>query len=764
MRVVTSHIGQPMPRHEDDRLLRGEGQFVDDLHTEGLLHARFVRSTIAHGTITRLGVQEAAEVDSVVTVLTAADLELAELTPPIDTPGAVQIGRPILAEHRVRFVGEPVAVVIARDAYAAEDAAELVDIEIDPLDVVTDPTDSDPPALLHEPSNVLYEGHFSHGAVDEAFTGADIVLERRLRSPRQTGLPIEPRGMMVEPNEDGLQVHASTQSPHMLRRAISELLGLSTEEIRVRCPDIGGGFGLKAHVYPEEIAVAAAARWVNRPVKWTEDRADNLAAACHARDQHITVRVAAQADGRLRALDADVTCDVGAYGVYAHGHLLEAMGTPSMIPGPYRLDTYRFRSRAVATNKCPEGAYRGVGLPVATFVHERVMDLIANATGIDQAEVRRRNLIRPDELPYRSVTGQTYDGGDYPAALETALKAIGYRDFAARQQDAFRSGRRIGLGLAAYVEHTAVNSTVFRGRGMRGLSGFDEAHVTLDASGQARVWTTLPSIGQGLTTTFAQMTADELGLPIEAVTVEAVDTGIGDLDGNGTFASRSAVSGGGAIATTCDELVRRLKDDAAARLEIAADDLRITDGQVQVVGSPQHTIDIAALTAAAPDRYQVSRRFDPPTVVYPYGVHACIIEIDDVAGQVRLERYVVAEDCGRVINPLVADGQVRGAVVQGLAGALFESFDYDESGQPQTTSLMDYLVPTAGEFVPVEIHHLEVPAHDAPHGAKGVGESGTLAPGAAVANAVGNALEVDCDSLPVRPEWIRAAAREEIPA
>ncbi|MEK6443955.1 xanthine dehydrogenase family protein molybdopterin-binding subunit [Pseudonocardia sp. T1-2H] len=766
-RGTDTYVGRPVARREDAALLRGAGTFVDDLQVDGLLHLRFVRSPYAHAAVREVRTAEAAALDGVVDVVLAGDLGLPDLTPPLDNASAVEIGRPVLADRLLRFVGEPYAVVVAVDPYVAEDAAELVELDAAALPAVVDPLESATraPALLHQPhaTNVLYEHTFEDGPVDAAFGEAAVVIERRLRSPRQTAVPMEPRGILVEPHAGGLRVHASTQSPHMLHRAIAEYLGIATADVSVVCPDVGGGFGLKAHVYPEEIAAAALALRLGRPVKWIEDRADNLTSACHARDQLINVRLAADGDGRLLALDVDIVCDIGAYGVFAHGHLLEAMGTPSMIPGPYRLDAYRFRSRAVATNKCPEGAYRGVGLPVATFVHERVMDLIAAATGVDRVEVRRRNLIAAADMPYLSITGQRYDSGDYAAALDAALAAVDYPGFAAVQREALREGRLLGLGVAAYVEYCAVGSAVFARRGMRGLAGFDEAHVTLADDGAATVWTTLPAAGQGLATTFAQLAADELGIPMERVTVAPVDTAVAGLNGNGTFASRSAVSGGGAIVLTCQEIVRRLREDASELMEIAVDDVEVVDGRVRVIGSPGNAVEVGEVVARAPaGRYALTRRFDPPQVVYPYGVHACIVEVDPASGRVRLDRYIVAEDCGRVINPLVADGQVRGAVAQGLAGALFESFVYDGEGQPMTTSLMDYLVPTAGEFIPVELHHLAVPVPDSPTGAKGVGESGTLAPGAAVANAVANALGAECNSLPVGLDWARAAARSRL--
>jgi carbon-monoxide dehydrogenase large subunit len=389
-----------------------------------------------------------------------------------------------------------------------------------------------------------------------------------------------------------------------------------------------------------------------------------------------------------------------------------------------------------------------------------VMDAVAAHAGLNRAEVRRRNLLTSDELPYVSVTNQRYDSGDYPRALTMALEAIGYDAFAAEQAAARRDGRLIGLGLACYVEYTGVNSKVFGGRGMRAIPGFDSAHVRLDEEGRAVLWTTLPSAGQGVGTTFAQIAADALRLPFEAVTVARADTAVGGLRGTGTFASRSAMAGGGAIDAASGEILQRLRDDAADALEIAPEDLVVADGRISVRGAPAHGLSFGELVRRAPEaRYRVSASFDPPAVTYPYGTHACRVEIDPDTGRVIVDRYVVVDDCGRVINPLIVAGQIHGAVAQGLAGALYETLAYDEDGQLQTSSLLDYLVPTAVEIPRMELNHLEIPAPESPNGTKGVGEGGTLAPGAAVANAVGDALRVECNALPVRPEWVRRAAQ-----
>jgi carbon-monoxide dehydrogenase large subunit len=536
---------------------------------------------------------------------------------------------------------------------------------------------------------------------------------------------------------------------------LAEVLDVPRDAIRVTCPDVGGGFGLKAHVYPEEVITCVVARLVGRPLKWVEDRTECLVASCHARDQRVGVRVAADRDGRVLAVDADVVCDIGAYGVYAHGHILEAAGTPSMIPGPYRLGAYRFRSRAIVTNKCPLGAYRGVGLPVATFVHERIMDLVAAACGKDRAAVRLANLVPAAAMPFTSLTRHIYDSGDHPKALITALDAIGYADFGAERDRAAAQGRLVGIGFACYVEYTAINSRGFAARGMRAIPGFDSAHVALRSDGVVHLWTTLPAIGQGTETTFAQLAADAFGIPYTGVVVHKVDTGVGNLEGTGVFSSRSATLGGGAIISACGELRRRVLADAAELLEAAVDDLVLTGDGVQIAGVPHVLVTLAELASRArPCRYQVSESFDPPAASYPYGTHACVVEVDTGTGRVRLLRYVVVDDCGTLLNPRIVEGQVHGAVTQGIAGALYEAIRYSDNGQPQTASLMDYHVPTADEVPHFTVIHLMTRSPHTPHGVKGAGEGGTLAPGAAIANAISDALGGECNELPAKPPTV----------
>jgi aerobic carbon-monoxide dehydrogenase large subunit len=753
-------FGQPLLRLEDEPLLRGAAEFVDDVHRPELLHAVFVRSPVAHARLRRLELGTARAVRGVASVFGAADVALPPLVSPCETPQAYAPARPLLADDVVRFVGEPVAVVVGDSRYAAEDGAEAVELELDPLEPLVDPlralAPGAPPVHDGRP-NVYAENRVESGDLEAAFAAAAAVVEADLRHGRSAAVPLEPRGVVAEPDGDGVVVRATTQGPHKLRLAVAETLGLGPHQVRIVCTSVGGGFGQKAHVHPEELVVAWLALRLRRPVKWVEDRSENLIAAGHARDQRLRVRAAAAADGRLLALDVDLIVDQGAYGSYPHGTTLEALTTPALLPGPYRLPAFRVRARAVATNKCPQGAYRGVGFAAAAFAHERVLDLLAAELGVAAADIRRANLLRRDELPHVSAMNQHYDSGDYPRSLEGALRLIGYDDFAGERERGAAAGRLLGLGLSCYVEPTGMNSQVFQARGMVGIEGFDGAHVAIDAAGAATVWTTTPTVGQGTDTTFAQLVADELGLEPETVVVAKSDTSVGTLAGTGTFASRSAVSAGGAVVRAAAGLAERLRADGAERLDVAADDVELAAGAVHAAG---RCVLFAELHAAAePGRYAVSAQWDPPAVAYPYATHACVVEVDAGTGGVTILRYVVVDDCGRVINPLVVAGQVHGATAQGIAEAVYESVLYDDDGQPQNASLMDFLVPTAAELPSFSLDHLETPAPTTVHGVKGVGEGGTIGAAGAVVNAVCDAVGAQLNEIPLRPETVREAAQ-----
>jgi aerobic carbon-monoxide dehydrogenase large subunit len=753
-------IGRRLLRVEDGPLLRGEGMFLDDLSPAGTLHLAFVRSIHAHAKVVRVDLAEARSIPEVALAFGPDELsDVPPLTPRLVRAGAAILSRPILAGRRVRFVGEPIAAVVASSRYLAEDAAELVAVDYEPLAAVTSVEDAlrpDLPSLHEGHSNVIFREAYEVGEVDEAFRQAAAVLEREFRNPRYNAVPIEPRGVLGVPEGDGLVVWSSTQIPHILEQSLQELLGLQGR-VRVRCPDIGGGFGQKAHVYPEEIAVGWAALRLGVPVKWVEDRVEGLEAATHARDQLVRARLAVDGSGRILALDAEVYCDVGAYPIYPWGQILEPLGTPAILPGPYDVRNYRYVTHALASNKGPEGAYRGVGLPVAAFVHERLMDLAAAELGIDRGEIRRVNFVRPESFPYHTASGLRYDSGSYRTALDLTLEEIGYEGFLEEQAQAAADGRRLGLGIASYVEYTGTNSDTYRSRGMDNVLGYDAGRVAVNDDGTVSVWTSCPAIGQGVATTFSQIVAHHLGLPFELVKTELVDTALSPV-GSGTFASRSAISAGGALISVAGKIRQRLIETAAEALEANPADLVVADGVVGVRGSLATGLTLSQLAARAEPGYlDVGEPYDPEETAYPYATHACVVEVDPETGEVKILRYVVVEDCGPEINPIVVEGQVQGATAQGIGGTLYESMRFSDDGQPLTASLMDYLVPTSCELPDLVVHHLETPAPDLRGGFKGVGEGGSLGPPGAIANAVGNALGIEVNELPIQPDRVVAA-------
>jgi aerobic carbon-monoxide dehydrogenase large subunit len=749
-----------VPRVEDEPLLRGAGRFIDDLHPDDVLHLAFVRSPHAHARVTDVDTSPGAAATGVELAFGPADMAgVKDLVPLLTRPGAEKVARPVLAGERARFVGEAIAGVVATSAYAAEDAADLVAVEYEPLAAVAsidDALDARLPPLHGDADNLIFQEQRELGDVDAAFDSAAVVLERTFTNPRYSAAPMENRGVVAVPAGDGLVFWSGTQIPHILEEALAAVLGLEGR-VTVRCPDIGGGFGQKAHVFPEEIACAWAALQLGRPVKWVEDRRENLLSSVHAREQRVRARVAADERGRILAVDAHVWCDVGAYGIFPWGQLLEALGTPAILPGPYDLRNYRYATHALATNKAPQGAYRGVGLPVAAFVHERMMDLVARELGLDRAEVRRVNYVPPDAFPYSTATGLRYDSGNYGAALDAALDQIGYEHFEEERSRAARAGRRLGIGIASYVEWTGTNSETYRSRGQSNVRGYDAGRVALNDDGTVSVWTSCPAIGQGVATTFSQIVAEHLGVPFELVRTELVDTAKSPV-GSGSFASRSAISAGGALISVATRLREQIVETAADRLEANPDDIEIADGRVGVRGSPGSSLSLADVAAAAgPERLDIEEPYDPQHTAYPYATHACIVGVDEETGHLEILRYVIAEDCGPEINPIVVEGQVQGATAQGIGGTLYEAMRFGADGQALTGSFMDYLVPTACELPTMDVQHLETPAPDVRGGVKGVGEGGTLAPPGALANAVADAIGAEINELPIHPELVLQA-------
>ncbi|MDP4502300.1 xanthine dehydrogenase family protein molybdopterin-binding subunit [Nonomuraea turcica] len=760
-------IGAALPRKEDPRLLQGRGRFVGDLEPPGTLHAAFARSPVAAGALRSVDLTSALAVPGVVAAFAAADLGLTGLRAVLERPEFHPSTMPILAEDAVRHVAEPVAVVVAEDAYAAEDGAEAVIADIEPGEAVSSLRRALDAAPLHDgvASNVFVDlTMFDDPELDTIVGAAPLVLEEAFTSGRLAALPMEGRACLAEwsDRDDQLVVHVSTQVPHQVRTAIATSLGLPESRVRVVAPDVGGGFGLKCVAGREEIAVAALAHRLRRPVKWVEDRQENLTAAFHAREQEYDIRAAFDADGRILAVDADIRCDVGAYSVFPFTSGVEPLMAATELPGPYKLRHYRVRSRAVATNKAPTAPYRGVSRPQITFVMERLMDKAAARLGLDPAEVRRRNLISKDEFPYTGVTGITYDPGSYRESLDLAterLRAEGWYDLRAAARD---EGRLVGIGLSCFSERTAYGTPAFMQRRMAMTPGYDVSHIRMDPSGTVFVTTGTASHGQGHETTFAQIVADQLGLHPDDVRIRQGDTDVGGY-GWGTFASRSIVVGGGAARRAAVQLAERIRRAAGQLLEADPADLVLAGGAVAVRGVPAASMPIAEVARIAHFQsyrldgdhlLEASAAYDPPGT-FSNATHAVVVELDPGTGQARILRYIVVEDCGVIINPLVVDGQVRGGVAQGIAAALYEQVHYDESGQPVTATLMDYLVPTATEIPPIEVLHLETPSSHSETGSKGMGEGGTIGAPAAVVNAVNDAAGTQVlDTIPVRPEQI----------
>lgn len=765
-------IGRSVPRLEDQPLLRGSARFIDDLKREGQLHVAFLRSPLASGRVRKTTVDAAGRAAGVAGVFVAADLEgsCAPMRVHLTTPGALAPDRPIIAGDRVRFVGEIIAAVVADSRYRAEDALELIEADLDPLLAVVSFDDAMAPdaPLVHDgvPGNVYFLGHRSMGDLAGAFAAADAVVEGEVVHPRVSAAPMEGRGVVAAPDGEGVVVWSSTQAPHLVADAIAESLGLQEKQVRVIASDVGGGFGLKAHVQTEEILLAWIARRLGRPVKWTEDRSEHLQAANHARDMKIGFSAAVRKDGRVLGLRAKVLSSIGAYGIRPHGPLLDPMTCAGLIPGPYDIRDYEYDSYALATNKSPEGPYRGVGMVTAVLAHERLMDAIAAQLGLDPAQVRRVNLVQAAQMPYACVTGHPYESGDFPAALEAALDAFDYREARATQQRLRESGRLVGIGLGTYVEFTGAGSSTFVARGMVGIPGTDSARVWLDAEGRVRVQTSCPAIGQGTTTTFAQVAAAQLGIEPEGVIVEQTDTArVGR--GTGSFMSRSSVTAATSTYRAATKLREEILSAAAWRLDEPVEKLAIGATHVLVDGEPS-PLTLAELAAADPAStgghvLDVSVTYDPVQASHPYGTHACMVEIDRGSGAVEFLRYVIAEDCGVVINPMILDGQVVGGVAQGIGAALFEEITYGPDGQLLSGSFMDYLLPTAAEVPSMTITHMATPSTVHELGTKGVGESGTIGATAAVANAVADALATRSGTLPFTPDRVLSLIRAEAP-
>jgi carbon-monoxide dehydrogenase large subunit len=765
-------IGARVKRTEDPRMLKGLGAYVDDRQPQRVLHVAFRRSDHSHARIRAIDCSAALAAPGVVAVLTAEDLE--GLVKPLLATSrmAGYYATPILplARGKVRYVGEPVVGTLAESRYQAEDAQRLIAIAFEPLPVVSDPEHAarrDAP-MLHEQAgtNVLLHREFKRGDADAAMESAPVRVKGRFRMHRKTAVAIEPRACLAEyeAGREALTLYSTTQVPGIIRDALASALDMPGHRLRVVAPDVGGGFGVKGSLYPEEIFVCAAARRLRRTVKWTSDRIEDLMSTNQAFDEIVDAELGFDADGHAIALRADVIGDVGAYSVYPWTAALEPVQVVSFLPGPYRIQHYRGRVQGVATCKAPTGPYRGVGRPIATFVMERLMDMAAARIGVDPKEIRLRNLVGADEFPYKVASGIVWDKSGFQECLNAACGAIGYDSLRATQAQARAAGRWFGIGMACYAELTGIGSRISVAPGMPINTGTETCLIRIDSTGAVTASFGIASHGQGLETTLAQIVAGHLGARLDDIRIVQGDSSA-VAGGSGTYASRSMVLAGGAATLAAQSVREKLFNAASHLLEAAPADLVAQDGKVSVAGTDRSVTfreiaravysEMGRMPPEAREELAATKTYDPVFGTTSSATHIATLEIDPETYEIRLDRYVVAEDCGRLVNPLIVEGQVHGGAAQGVGAALYEEVVYDDRGQIQTASLADYLVPSACEIPEMKVVHLETESPTTLGGFRGMGEGGTIGAPAAVANAVADALSplgIEIKELPMTPE------------
>ncbi|WP_431305676.1 xanthine dehydrogenase family protein molybdopterin-binding subunit [Sediminicoccus sp. BL-A-41-H5] len=768
------HVGSPVLRVEDPRLLAGQGSYVADLFPADTWHIAFRRSEHGHARILGVDSAAAAALPGVIAIVTAAHLE--GLVRPVRATSRMAHYQATatlpLAQGKVRYVGEPVVAVLAESRYIAEDAAELVEIDYDPLPEIADPeaaAQPDAPVLNPETtSNILVERSFGRGEAEAAMAAAPHRVGARFRFHRKAPIAMEPRACLatIERGRGALTLHSSTQIPGIIRDALADALDLPGHALRVVAPDVGGGFGGKASLYPEELVVAALARRHGHAVGWVADRMEDILSTSHGFDEIVTAELGFDGEGRLLALTAEILGDVGATSIYPWTAALEPVQVASFLPGPYRLAAYRGHVRAVATSKAPTGPYRGVGRPISTFVMERLVDMAARKLALDPVEMRARNLIQAEEFPYRTGSGIIWDRSGFQECLASACETVGYAGLRREQAAARAAGRWVGIGVASYAELTGIGSRISAAPGMPINTGTETAEISIDSTGAVTAKFGVASHGQGLETTLTQIVADELGARIADIRIIQGDSGAVP-HGTGTYASRSAVLAGGAATLSARVVRRKLMMAAAHLLEAAEADIEVEEGRVRVAGTDRELSfrEVARAVYSEMGRFprdtmpDLSARetYDPYFGTTAAATHIAMVEIDPGTFAVRVLRHVVAEDCGRLINPMIVDGQVHGGVAQGIGAALLEELVYDERGQIVTANLVDYLVPTAAEIPTLEVAHVESELPATIGGYRGMGEGGTIGAPAAIANAVSDALAplgIEINTLPVTPERI----------
>ena len=767
-------IGASVLRKEDARHLRGRGQFVSDIRMPGLAEVLFLRSPHAHARLRRVTVPPEARGR----VFTAVDLpRMQPIRVVTQAAGAKSPAWPPLATNKVRYVGEAIAACVAPTRAEAEDLAASVTVDYETLDAVVDAPAARKPggALVHEHwgDNLYIERTVEGGDIEAAAREAAITVSREYRMNRQSGSPLEGRAVLAYRDHrlDEVVVYASTQTPHTVRVAIAETLGIEERRLRVVAPDVGGGFGPKARLYPEEIILAALALELDHPVRWIEDRNEHLLTGAHCRDHHYKLTAYADKEGRILGIDTEIVVDAGAYGLWPQGPYQEANMAARTLPGPYTIANYRARTFTVATNKAPLGPYRGVGRPGACFAVERTIDEVARALGRDPIDIRIANMIPPEEMPFASVTGMQYDTGDYAESVRLCAELLQLDATRERQQRGEPDGRLIGIGFASFTEQTAHGAAEFASRGASIIPGFESCTARILTDGSMVLMVGIQSHGQGLETTLSQIAHFELGIDPARISVRHGDTE-STAFGFGTFASRSMVMSGGAVARASRMLRDKLIRIGAHLLQCEPDEARCADG---LVLGPRGSVTIAEIAKVAHLRMdglpagvepllEVVATYEPAisTGVFSYATHGAVVAVDPETGLIELLDFAVAEDCGTMVNPMIVEGQIRGGVAQGIGTALFEEIPYDAHGQPLAATFLDYHLPGAFELPPIKIGHLHNPAAATEYGMKGMGEGGAVAPPAAIANAVRDALAplgAELNETPLTSERVLTAIR-----
>ena len=771
-RSAAKLVGQPVRRVEDARLLAGRGRYVDDLPDAHALHLTLVRSDQAHARILAVHSETARHMPGVRGVFVWADI--ASCVKPAVATSRMKSFQPTpihaLANGTVRYVGEPVVAILADNRYLAEDARDSITVEYEPLPAATDPEVAvrhDAP-LLHDDlvSNVLVERSFVRGEINEVLARAPITVGARFRFHRKTSVAMEPRCYFAEVDggRDALTLYTSSQVPGIIRDALAELLDLPGSRLTVIAPDVGGGFGGKSSLYHEEMLVCALARRTGRSVKWTGDRQEDMLSTSQGFDERVDAELAVDETGKILGLRAEVIGDVGAYSIYPWGAGIEPVQVISFMPGPYRVPCYHGHVRAVATPKSPTGPYRGVGRPTSAFVMERLVDMAAAKLGLDPVDMRRRNLVRPEEFPYKTPVGIVWDRSAFIEGLEAAQQRFGYSAARADQAKARAEGRWVGIGVASYAELSGIGSRISASPGMPINTGTDTCVIQLDSTGSVTASFGCASYGQGHETTLGQVLADELGMRLADIRV-VTGNSAAVPHGTGSYASRTAVISGGAAILAARELRARMVRMAAYLLSAQPEDLEVADGVISVrARDASMTFQALALAvysqmgrvpADVREELCVTREYDPVTGTTSSATHMAQVEVDPQTFAVHIQRYVIAEDCGRVINPLIVTGQTRGALAQGVGAALLEEVIYDANGQLLTVSLADYLIPSAPEVPALDLVHLPVESPSTLGGFRGMGEGGAIGSPAAIANAIADALSplgIDIVELPATPD------------